>query len=325
MSLIEKVVKKAEASGGQRPELFGRDRGQANAAQGEPARETLVEKAATQSDPTVQSLVQPETTRAQTVPLPAAKVTTRRRLKLDFEAMRRRGLLTPTLDRTRIAEEFRLIKRPLLLKAFRKGPDQIKSGHLIMVTSSRPGEGKTFNAISLAMSIASERDLTVLLVDADFAKPSLPEALGFDADVGLVDVLNDESLAMSEVLIRTNLANLSILPAGRPHPSATELLASERMARFVEEIADRYSDRVIILDAPPTLASSEPGVLAMHVGQAVYVVEEGRTSESAVREGLSLISACKHIGLVLNKSRSQIGAEKFGSYYGYAPPCAPDG
>ncbi len=239
----------------------------------------------------------------------------KRRIDIDFDHLSKAGFVTPQRMRTRIAEEYRVIKRPLLQKAFVRGGNALHNGHLILVTSSRPDEGKTFTAINLAMSIASERDLTVLLVDADFAKSGIGKTLNIEAEKGLSNVLTDSSLDLSDVMIRTNLPNLSILPSGPADPFTTELLASDRMGRLIEDIAARYSDRVIIFDSPPVLASSEPAVLATHVGQVLFVVEADETGESAIREALDLISSCKNIGLVLNKTQSRIGSELFGSYY----------
>lgn len=240
---------------------------------------------------------------------------TKRQVEIDFERLSLSGYVTPQRMRTRIAEEYRVIKRPLLQKAFTRGANAIPNGHLILVTSSRPDEGKTFTAINLAMSIASERDLTVLLVDADFAKQGVMNTLNLTAERGLSNMLTDDTLDLSDVMIRTSLPNLSILPPGPASPLTTELLASDRMGRLIEDIAARYPDRVIIFDSPPVLASSEPAVLATHVGQILFVVEADETGESAVREALDLISSCKNIGLVLNKTQSRIGSELFGSYY----------
>jgi len=236
---------------------------------------------------------------------------------IDMERLRSSGLVTSYSDRTQIAEEFRLIKRPLLIKAFADGPDAIDRGNLIMVTSSKPGEGKTFCAVSLAMSIALERDLTVLLIDADIAKPEVPSVLGVEAEKGLVDLIADDNLKLSDVLIRTDLGNLSILPAGRQHHLATELLASDKMEHFVNDIARRYPDRVIIFDSPPVLMSSIASVLAMHVGQTLFIVEAERTAQQSIDSALNLISSCKNISLLLNKVPPVAKTERFGSYYGY--------
>jgi receptor protein-tyrosine kinase len=242
---------------------------------------------------------------------------TRNRVKLDMERLRSSGMVTSYSDRTQIAEEFRLVKRPLLLKAFASASNAVENGNLIMVTSSKAGEGKTFCAVSLAMSIALERDLTVLLIDADVAKPDVPEVLGVEAQRGLVDLIADDDLELSDVLIRTDLENLSILPAGREHHLATELLASEKMENFVRDIARRYRDRVIIFDSPPVLMSSVPSVLALHVGQVLFVVEAERTVQPNVESALGLIGSCKNISLLLNKVPPVGNSNKSGAYYGY--------
>ncbi len=237
-----------------------------------------------------------------------------RSVEIDLEKIQAAGMVTPFGERTHIAEEFRLIKRPLLLNAFEKGPNAIRNGNVIMVASSRSGEGKTFMAVNLAMSIASERDLTVLLIDADVAKPDIPNVLGFEADLGLVDLIADDRIDMSDVIMRTNIENLSVMPAGRPHHLATELLASERMGNLVSELSLRYPERVVIMDSPPALLSSVAGVLALNVGQTLFVVEAERTSQTAVDSAIGLVSACKNINLLLNKSRPLGGGERFGSY-----------
>ncbi|MEX2453631.1 MAG: XrtA-associated tyrosine autokinase [Rhodospirillaceae bacterium] len=238
-----------------------------------------------------------------------------RTVEIDLDAVHAGGMVTPFGERTQIAEEFRLIKRPLLLNAFEKGKNAIRNGNVIMVASSRSGEGKTFTAINLAMSIATERDLTVLLIDADVAKPDIPHVLGFEADIGLVDLIADERIEVSDVIFRTNIDNLSVMSAGRPHHLATELLASERMAQLVSELSLRYPERVVVMDSPPALLSSVAGVLALNVGQILFVVEAERTSQTAVDSAIGLVSACKNINLLLNKSRSIGGSERFGSYY----------
>lgn len=240
---------------------------------------------------------------------------TSKSVELDLDRMRTYGILGPESEHSLLAEEYRLIKRPILLKAMEKGPNSIRNSNLIMVASARPGEGKTFTAISLAMSIASEPDLTVLLVDADVAKSNIPDVLGFQCDRGLIDVISNDNVDLSDVLLRTQLDNLSILPAGRSNHLATEYLASDRMARLVDDIADRYSDRIIIFDSPPVLMSSVPSVLALHVGQTVFVVEADHTPQAAIENALSLVSSCKNVSLLLNKSRAIAGTDKFGAYY----------
>ncbi|MBL4894760.1 MAG: polysaccharide biosynthesis tyrosine autokinase [Emcibacter sp.] len=214
-------------------------------------------------------------------------------------------------------EEFRIIKRSLLLRAFSKGDAAIKNGNIVLVTSTQPDEGKTFCAVSLALSMAQERDLTVLLVDADVAKPDVLHTLGVKGSKGLIDVIENDDMDLSECLLRTNIPNLTILPAGKKHKLTTELLASERMGDIIDEIARRYHDRIVIIDAPPVLASSAASVLALHVGQILYVVEAERTREEELVDAFKMIDKCKNINLLLNKTRFTAGKKKFGSYYGY--------
>ncbi|MDA5193601.1 XrtA-associated tyrosine autokinase [Govanella unica] len=240
-----------------------------------------------------------------------------KRVNIDIASLKARNFITPDSETTTMAEEFRIVKRSLLLNAFAKGDGAIRNGNLILVTSTQPGEGKTFCSVNLAMSIASERDTTVLLVDADTHKPEVLRTLGVEGGKGLVDVISDNNLDLSDCLMRTNVENLVLLPAGRQHNSTTELLASERMGDIVEEIAKRYPDRIVIFDSPPALASSISSVLALHVGQILFVVEAERTREPQLKEALSLVSSCQHINLLLNKSRYSAGDKKFGSYYGY--------
>lgn len=235
--------------------------------------------------------------------------------QINLAKLHKAGMITPDGEKTQIAEEFRLIKRPLITNVFNQGAAQIKNANLIMVTSSLPGEGKSFCAINLAMSIAMEMDHTVLLVDADVAKPTLPGFLGLKSDKGLMDVLLDDKLQLSDVMIKTNVEKLSFLPAGRGNRYATEMLASEAMSRLLQEMANRYRDRVIIFDSPPLLATTEARVLAAHMGQIVMVVEAEKTTQDQLQEALSQIESCDVVGLLLNKGKALIGMDY--PLYGY--------
>jgi receptor protein-tyrosine kinase len=267
------------------------------------------------------SVLAPESATRPRKPAPSAEsadaLRTSRRDEIDLEALREQGFILPDSPTTVIAEEFRIIKRQLLMNAMARGPNAIRNGNLILVCSSQPNEGKTFCAINLALSIASERDLTVMLIDADFAKPEILSTLGLEGGKGLLDLIIDPELDLADCLIRTNIENFTVLPAGRQHNLTTELLASERMGQIVEDIAKRYPDRIIVIDSPPVLASSAAPVLAMHVGQTVYVVEAETTRESEIREGLGMLGSCGNIQLLLNKSRYQPGGRRYGTYYGY--------
>lgn len=239
-------------------------------------------------------------------------------IDLDLDRLTQMGMVTPNHPRSVIAEEYRVIKRPLLRNAQGKGAAAIDNANLIMVTSALPGEGKSFTAINLAMSIALELDHTVLLVDADFSRPSVLQRLGVPPKKGLMDVLVGAVDDLSEVMLRTNVPKLSILPAGMQHQRATELIASEAMNRLLEEMANRYSERIIVFDSPPLLATTEARVLATHMGQVMIVVESGRTTHGAVKQALATIEACPVKLLVLNKA--VVGGQGLYGYeyaYGY--------
>lgn len=235
--------------------------------------------------------------------------------ELNLSRLQHRGFLTPNVDRSRTKEEFRVIKRAIISHAFEDKAARAERSNIVMVTSSLPGEGKTFTSINLAMSLAVERDCTALLVDADFTRPSVLSTLGLSAEKGLIDLLEDRRVDFADVLIRTNIDKLTLLPAGPRHSLTTELLASQRMSEVMEELSRRYRDRIVILDAPPILSTSEPNALAMHVGQILFVVEAERTSKSAVKEALGLIDTGAKIGFVLNRAKPQFGYAQFGSYY----------
>jgi protein-tyrosine kinase len=245
--------------------------------------------------------------------LAAPKIHTRR-VDLDLNRMRDMGMVTAAGGRTNVVEEFRVIKRPLLKRAFAERAEHDKPGNLIMITSSLPGEGKTYCAINLAMSIAMELDHTVLLIDADVARPSVLRTLGLPAQRGLMDILLDDKLDLSDVLLRTNVDTLSILAAGASNPRATELLASQSMTSLVYEIANRYPDRVVIFDSPPLLLTSEAHVLA-HMGQIVLVVEAETTTQHAVGESLRQLEGCSNVNLVYNKMRDFPGIEETYDYH----------
>lgn len=257
-----------------------------------------------------------ESVKSSEVPLTAPQAQSAamsRTVHIDLDMLAAKGMVTPEQPRSSIAEEFRVIKRPLLRNATDVGPARIDNANLIMVTSAMPGEGKTFSAINLAISMAMELDYTVLLVDADVSRPSVFRQLGLPPERGLMDVLAGEVTDLSDVLLRTNIEKLSILPAGMPHQRATELLASENMNRLLKQIASRYSDRIVVFDSPPLLVTTESRVLATHMGQVVVVVESERTTHSSVKQALATIESCPIKLMMLNKSRHS-GP---GSYYGY--------
>jgi exopolysaccharide/PEP-CTERM locus tyrosine autokinase len=227
------------------------------------------------------------------------------------------GMIVPGAPVGPLAEEFRLIKRQLLIARERiAGSDTPDKAGSVLVCSARPGEGKTFCAVNLALSLAAERDTEVLLIDADFAKPDVLRRLGLDDRAGLLDALADPSLDPETLVIRTDVPHLSVLAAGAKTAHDTELLASARTRAVIARLLAANPRRLLIFDSPPALAASPAAVLAMLVGQVTMVVRADRTPENELREAVSLLDGCEHIALVLNAVSFVPGGARFGSYYG---------
>lgn len=231
-----------------------------------------------------------------------APARTTRHVDVDLERLKTLGFVTPDAPQTQLAEEFRVVKRPILRNVRGTDGASVPHGNLVMVTSAVAGEGKTFTAVNLAISMAMEYDNTVLLVDGDVAHPSLPRLFGVPESPGLLDLLTDERLDVADALVRTNIEKLTVLPAGTPHRRSTELLASEQMAALLSELSSRYPDRVIIFDSPPLLSTTEARVLASHMGQVLVVVAAQSTSHDKVTKALDTIERCEVVMTLLNKS-----------------------
>jgi protein-tyrosine kinase len=238
-------------------------------------------------------------------------------IQIDFEMLEKKGFVSTNSQRQLINEEFRAIKRKLLDNAFGPLSKSLKNSNIIMVTSSRPGEGKTFTAINLALSIALEKDKTVLLVDADVLRPNVMKTLELERKQGLMEYLLGENQDISEVMYKTNLDNLRIIPAGQSHHLSSELLASERMFEAVEEFANRYTDRVVIVDTPPLLGINETAILANLAGQALVVTEESKTKLVDIEEAVKQLNPEMAIGFVVNKSE-KVNTKGLGYGYYYA-------
>jgi protein-tyrosine kinase len=227
------------------------------------------------------------------------------------------GFILPDAAPTALAEEFRIVKRQLLLSAVGgQGVTPVRNGRAILVSSAEPDEGKTFCAVNLALSMAREKDIEVLLVDADFAKPEILSTLGIEGGPGLVDALCDPLVNIEACVIRTDLANLSVLPAGRALNETTELLASERTRILFEQLLSNPA-RIVIFDSSPALAASTASVLASLAGQAMMIVRADVTGENELREALGLLSGCEHVRLLLNGVQLAPHGRRFGAYYGY--------
>ncbi|WP_428486048.1 hypothetical protein [Rhodopila sp.] len=235
---------------------------------------------------------------------------------VDAVSLERAGMVDWSRTRSRISEEFRLVQRQILRSAF--GPDAEPGfSNLLMVTSARPGEGKSFMSLNIAGSIARQNDNHVLFVDADSKRDSLCYSLGLAQARGLLDLASDPKLDPASLILKCPIERLSILPIGRERERSAELFSTKEMTQVIQSLGRRYADRLLILDAPPCLSTSDPALLAQVVGQILFVVEADRTQRDEVEASLDLIQACPTITMVLNKqqmsSRYTFGA--YSSYY----------
>ena len=227
--------------------------------------------------------------------------------------LRARGLMPYPEHERRMMAEYRQIKRPLVAIAKgRSGPGPVNA-RVIMVASALPGEGKTFTSINLALSIALEKDTSVLLIDGDLAKAQVSRAFDLEEEPGLMDLLVDESRSSASVILPTNVKGLSLLPAGRNSMTATELLGSRRMEQVIAELLSRDPNRIVLFDSPPLLLTTESRALAGIAGQIVVVVRAEQTTHKAAQDAIACLGEGKRVGLILN--HCEMGANPF--YYGY--------
>ncbi len=233
-------------------------------------------------------------------------------IKVDLKRLRKAQIILGDEDNPRLTEELRMIKRRLLVNAAGLGDAPVENGNLIMVTSSIPDEGKTFIATNLALSIAREIDRTVLLIDADIAKSDTTKTFGAAGKKGLTEYLTGEA-ELHDVLLKTDIDGLTIMPTGKKVSNSTELMSSNKMAILISELSSRYKDRIIVFDCPPILVTSEAQVMASLVGQVAFVVRAGETREKEFISAVERLDHSKFVGLIMNQSDEE--AES--GYYGY--------
>ena len=309
MSLVERALKKIQESRSQVQSTH------APHGAGSSPLNTVPMQAARQASAQPQSGVSPAA-RVSAVPTlepprPA------RIVHIDRDALRQAELLPPTSQERQLSGEYRQIKRPLIANALGRGVAKLPNGHRIMIASAMPGDGKTFTSINLAMSFALEKDLSVVLVDADVAKAHLSRTFGVHNELGLMDLLRDERLDAESAILPTDVPGLSLLPAGKATENANELLASARMEHVASQISARYPNRIVLFDSPPLLITSEAMALSSVVGQIVLVVRAGVTPQSAVLDAIELLGEGKSIGLVLNQTDEQVRPGYYYQYYGH--------
>ncbi len=246
--------------------------------------------------------------------LPRTPGSKSREVELDLDRLEKLGFLTPGSRNSRLAEELRIIKRRVLMNAVDLAQTRIDTGGVVLVTSAMPGEGKTFLAMNLAISIAMEVDRTALLIDADAAKARLTRILGLRSYAGLVDVISGDEPDLQRALLGTNVGRLKILPSGTRRSEMAEYVGSRRTELLIKELAMRYPDRTVIIDSPPLLATVEACALARMVQQVVVVVETERTKRSDLTTALNLLEPGKTVGLVLNKANEREETKYYESY-----------
>lgn len=308
MSIVERAIKKLQS--------------QQSAPLAEQQRSNVDMAARRRSSPPTEPLVPHgssngalQTPRSPAAPLaPAILRQPHKSIVFDRNALRAAGLMPPEHQERQIQNQYRQIKRPLIANALGKNAAAVANGHLIMVASAMPGEGKTFTSMNLALSMAVEKDISVLLVDADVAKPHISTMLGLHSEPGLLDALQNELLDVESLVIGTDVERLSILPAGRRNEAATELLASARMEEVVAQLARGDDHRIVLFDSPPLLLTSESRVLSTVVGQIVMVVRSGFTAQQAVLDAIGHLSEGKSTGIVLNQCDVE---QESRYYYGY--------
>ncbi|GGD93380.1 hypothetical protein GCM10011515_11470 [Tsuneonella deserti] len=222
------------------------------------------------------------------------------------------GMIVPEAGATALLEEFRIIKRQVLAAA-----NASAASRRILVCSPLPGDGKTFCATNLAIAMAGERDGEVVLIDADFGKPSILSTLGLPQGPGLMDALADPALPVENLVLATDIPGLFVLPAGSRTTADSEWLASARTAEVLDRLTRGAPHRILIFDSPPALAASPAADLARHVGQAILVARADRTGRSALEDAVQLLGACPDIKFILNGTHFSPSGRRFGTYYGY--------
>ena len=250
--------------------------------------------------------------------LPKAVVFKGERYPVNRQHLRDQGLIVPESTVTAVLEEFRIVKRQLLRNADLLAQQGMgAAAQRVLICSPHPGEGKSFTSVNLALAIAAEKECEVLLVDADFAKPSVLSMLGLPGGPGLMDALANPQIDAADCVIGTDVPGLWVLPAGNATTSDTEYLSSARTRTVLDRLVQGAPQRFVIFDSPPALAASPAAALAKYVGQAVVVARCDKTGQGSLEDAISLLSACPNIQLILNAVHFSPSGRRFGSYYGY--------
>ena len=289
MSLIEKALEKTRVQGG-RPTAL-------SLPAGAQAADAIASGAAIATAP--QTRLEPL---ARGIPI--------RRLTIDMDRLRAMGMIPPADGQRRLATQVRVIKNKLL-QAVRA--ENTARNRVVMVTSALSGDGKTFNSVSIALSLATEKDFHVLLVDGDVPKPNVGRLFGIQETEGLLDAARDPGIDPEQLIIGTDLPGLDLLSAGRGGADAAEIMSSARMREVIDQLA-ADPERILVLDSPPLMLTSESAVMSHHAGQILLVVREALTPQRAVLDSIAMLGERTGISLVLN-GVAESKLEEF--YYGY--------
>jgi MinD-like ATPase involved in chromosome partitioning or flagellar assembly len=216
---------------------------------------------------------------------------------------------TPHFDESRTREEFRVLKRYLIWRMGQMDKDDARN---ILITSAGPGEGKTTVTLGLAMSFMFERDCRVVLIDGDMRSAELSRRMWLEDEPGLLDFLENEHLAASEIIYPTSVKGVYAVPSGKPRINAPELISSERMRTFLKALHHADDNWIVIIDSGSVLSCSETISLANQVGQIVFVIAKGETKRADVDQGLGVLHRQagpideSRVAIVFNKTdRSQ--------------------
>lgn len=233
------------------------------------------------------------------------------RVQIEPMVLRDAGLIVPEEPVTGLLEEFRIIKRELLADARANGEDAARR---ILVCSPHQGEGKTYCAMNLAIALAAESDIEVVLVDADVLNPSIAKRFEIETEAGFMDVLADKSLKPENLVSPTDINGLFVLPAGTSSARDAEFLTSKRTEEVLDRLTRGAPNRYLIFDTPPALAASPAAELAAYVGQALLVARADETGKAALEDARQLLSACPDIKLLLNAAQFSPSGRRFGDY-----------
>jgi protein-tyrosine kinase len=314
MSIVERALEKAQARAA--------EQAAAETARKEPAAAPppLAQPSIPAPMPVEASVSAPAPARHRATAVPPAEAVEldagrAGRVEIDFTQLRADGRLASEALASRTEEEFRRIKWPVLNAIMHREGVTPARNNMVLVTSAVPGEGKTFTALNLALSIAREQDWHVLLVDGDLAQPALSLSLGLGGRTGLTELLADPAMDDADAIYTTNVEGLSVMPAGRRAENAPELLSSERMESVVSRFRAPASPTVVVVDSSPVLATNEAQVLSRYAGQILMVVRADFTEQRVVMEALSLLDRSKPVSSVLNRVEPSMVSRYYGYYY----------